>query len=226
VSPRTRADRATAGCGGALNLAARLCSLAGPGEIFAGEEVVRLARVAEGLAYGDRGKVPLKGLAELVRVIQVLHAGAEPAQRRPRVAVVARPGTLPAQPMPFTGRVPEPAGGRGKTRLALHVQDAYTLPAHRSSRRLAVSWGCRHAQRMLAATVVVFYRSTGRSIRHNGTLPPAQGSSVQAFKPRHGLLPLSVREVPGHRIEQAHGHDTYTTYRRSVSTLAFNSSWG
>ena len=41
--------------GGALNLAARLCSSAGPGEILASQEVVHLARHVEGVSHLDRG---------------------------------------------------------------------------------------------------------------------------------------------------------------------------
>jgi adenylate cyclase len=37
--------------GGALNLAARLCSLAGPGEVLATETVLSVARTVEGIRY-------------------------------------------------------------------------------------------------------------------------------------------------------------------------------
>jgi class 3 adenylate cyclase/tetratricopeptide (TPR) repeat protein len=57
--------------GGALNLAARLCSLAGPGEVLATEAVVHLARRTEGLQYSERGLVQFKGLSEPIRVIEV-----------------------------------------------------------------------------------------------------------------------------------------------------------
>ena len=50
--------------GGALNLAARLCSLADPGEVLASREVTHLARKVDGIAYAERGSVRLKGLAE------------------------------------------------------------------------------------------------------------------------------------------------------------------
>src|SRR5205823_4559244 len=69
--------------GGALNLAARLCSLAGPGEVFASEGVVHLARRVEGLAYLDRGQVQLKGLADPVRVLQIAPEGALPSNLPP-----------------------------------------------------------------------------------------------------------------------------------------------
>jgi WD40 repeat protein/class 3 adenylate cyclase len=57
--------------GGALNLAARLCSLAGPGEVLASPEVAHLARKVEGLDYVERGAVRLKGLEKPVEVVAV-----------------------------------------------------------------------------------------------------------------------------------------------------------
>lgn len=66
--------------GVALNLAARLCSLAGPGEVLASEGVVHLARKLDGMEYAERGAVQLKGFVDLVRVVQVV---AEDADKRP-----------------------------------------------------------------------------------------------------------------------------------------------
>jgi YVTN family beta-propeller protein len=57
--------------GGALNLAARLCGRAGPGEILASNEVTHLARRVEGVRYVDRGTYEMKGLTDRVRVVQV-----------------------------------------------------------------------------------------------------------------------------------------------------------
>lgn len=57
--------------GTALNLAARLCSLAGPGEIFASEAVIHLARRVEGLRYQSWGQAALKGFPEPVSVMVV-----------------------------------------------------------------------------------------------------------------------------------------------------------
>jgi WD40 repeat protein len=66
--------------GGALNLAARLCALAGPGEILASQEVVHLARRVEGVVRVDRGPVRLKGLAEPVRVSRLSREGWDPGE--------------------------------------------------------------------------------------------------------------------------------------------------
>jgi basic membrane protein A len=57
--------------GGALNLAARLCSTAAAGEVLASQQVVHLARRIEGLRFESRGRIPLKGLAEPVEVVRV-----------------------------------------------------------------------------------------------------------------------------------------------------------
>jgi class 3 adenylate cyclase/tetratricopeptide (TPR) repeat protein len=60
--------------GAAVNLAARLASLADAGEILASETVVNLARKLDGLAYRERGEVSLKGFADPVTVVQVAPA--------------------------------------------------------------------------------------------------------------------------------------------------------
>jgi ABC-type oligopeptide transport system substrate-binding subunit/class 3 adenylate cyclase/streptogramin lyase/tRNA A-37 threonylcarbamoyl transferase component Bud32 len=66
--------------GGALNLAARLCSLATAGEVLASETVQQLARAVEGIKYGERRQERLKGLAKPVALVEVLPA--ERAVRR------------------------------------------------------------------------------------------------------------------------------------------------
>jgi peptide/nickel transport system substrate-binding protein len=81
--------------GGALNLAARLCGRAGPGEILASQGVVHLARKVEGIRLVDRGELHLKGLDEPVRVFRVISEGGDPAERIRRLAP-ARPARGPA----------------------------------------------------------------------------------------------------------------------------------
>ena len=63
--------------GGALNLAARLCSKARAGEVLASQEIVHLARKVEGITYRDRGDLELKGLDHPVRAMLVGPAGAD-----------------------------------------------------------------------------------------------------------------------------------------------------
>src|SRR5207249_5791525 len=71
--------------GGALNLAARLCSLAGPGEVLATETVLQLARAVDGVKYGERRVERVKGFAEPVTAVEIL-----PADRRAKRWTVPR----------------------------------------------------------------------------------------------------------------------------------------
>lgn len=57
--------------GGALNLAARLCSAAGRGEVLVSDGVVHLAGRTEEMTYVDRGFQSFKGFDERVHVLQV-----------------------------------------------------------------------------------------------------------------------------------------------------------
>jgi non-specific serine/threonine protein kinase len=127
--------------GGVLNLAARLCSLAARGEVFASEAVIHLARKTEGLSYVDRGEVQFKGLPNPVRVLQVGMEGAIPTELPPlQQKLFTHPTNLPDESTPFIGRGREidaiagllqkpkvrlvtltGPGGTGKTRLALQV---------------------------------------------------------------------------------------------------------
>ena len=60
--------------GTALNLAARLCAEAGPGETLASEAVIHLAAKMEGIAYVDARALRLKGYVDSVRVVDVVPA--------------------------------------------------------------------------------------------------------------------------------------------------------
>jgi adenylate cyclase len=57
--------------GGALNVAARLCSLARAGEVLASREIVHLALRVEGIRFTERGQARLKGLDKPVHVVAV-----------------------------------------------------------------------------------------------------------------------------------------------------------
>jgi branched-chain amino acid transport system substrate-binding protein len=58
--------------GGALNLAARLCSLASGGQILASETVTSLAGRLEGVRFVERRRTKVKGFEAPVRVIEVI----------------------------------------------------------------------------------------------------------------------------------------------------------
>ncbi len=60
--------------GGALNMAARLCSIADPGAVLASEAVVHLARKVDGIRYLQGRVERLKGIEQPVRVVEVVSA--------------------------------------------------------------------------------------------------------------------------------------------------------
>ena len=76
--------------GGALNLAARLCSLAAPGEILASSVATHLAGPLDGITFEDRGETRLKGMRDAVPVVRVC------AQDDPisRLSASATPGGM------------------------------------------------------------------------------------------------------------------------------------
>ncbi len=129
--------------GGALNLAARLCSNAGPGEVLASQGVVHLARVVDGLRYADRGSLELKGIDDPVTVHAVDSVEPPAPLAPPDVPVRELPPQLVAL-TPLIGRDREArtlrwlwrrsrrslgvatvvgAAGIGKTRLAAAVAE-------------------------------------------------------------------------------------------------------
>jgi class 3 adenylate cyclase len=58
--------------GGALNLAARLCAIAAPGQVLASDGVVHLAQRVEGLQFVSLRAVRLKGYEQPVRYVEVI----------------------------------------------------------------------------------------------------------------------------------------------------------
>jgi DNA-binding NarL/FixJ family response regulator/class 3 adenylate cyclase len=67
--------------GGALNLAARLCGLAGAGEVIVSQELAHLAGSIDGIDYEDRGTVTLKNLPDPVHLRRVVPEADDPADR-------------------------------------------------------------------------------------------------------------------------------------------------
>lgn len=69
--------------GAALNVAARLCSLAGGGEIVASRDLVHLAGAVPGIAFVDLGPTELKGLEQAVTAVRVEATEASRGAQRP-----------------------------------------------------------------------------------------------------------------------------------------------
>src|SRR4029079_2698355 len=65
--------------GGALNLAARLCSVATPGQILASEGVTHLAQRVDGVRYSSVRSRRFKGIETPVRLVEVISETPLPA---------------------------------------------------------------------------------------------------------------------------------------------------
>jgi ABC-type transport system substrate-binding protein len=135
--------------GGALNLAARLCGRAKPGEILASQGVVHLARKVEGVRYVDRGDLHLKGLAEPVRVFRAISEERDPAVRFRELA----PGRATRAPVPvrLARRHPVSAGV-----LALALVAAVAIPTTLALR------GEGPAQQVVGDALVMIDLGTGK----------------------------------------------------------------
>lgn len=76
--------------GSALNLAARLSSLARPGEVLAGDGIMLMAGQVDGLSYSDRGRLRIKGFRDPVRVHRLEFELDLPPEERPAGARKSR----------------------------------------------------------------------------------------------------------------------------------------
>ena len=108
---------------GALNLAARLCSLARSGEIFATPELTHLTRRLDGMSFVGRDPVRLKGLADPIRPVRVVPEGEDPYRQ------LAALGALPPKPDSLVAPAWLPDRLRRPPRLLLAVPLALALIA-------------------------------------------------------------------------------------------------
>ena len=111
--------------GGALNLAARLCGQAGPGEILASQGVIHLARKVDGVRVVDKGTLHLKGLTEPVGVFRLISEEADPAVRFRELAP-AEPRRGPG-PVRLVRRHPVIAGLVALVLIAAIIPTAFLL---------------------------------------------------------------------------------------------------
>jgi class 3 adenylate cyclase/tetratricopeptide (TPR) repeat protein len=81
--------------GSAVNLAARLCSLAAAGEVLASEALIHLAGKLPDIRYTERGLVQLKGFADPIRVLSVAESASRDGQGDALPERMERDGALP-----------------------------------------------------------------------------------------------------------------------------------
>jgi YVTN family beta-propeller protein len=157
--------------GGALNLAARLCGRAGPGEILASQGVIHLARRVEGIRYVERGDQHLKGLTEPVRVVKVVSEQGDPAVRF-RDLAPRRPVRGPV-PLRVVRRHPVPS-----VLVALFLAAAVAVPT-----TIALRGGGGGLSPVEPNSVGVIDPETGHIVRQI-MLPNPPGSMVEG----HGAV--------------------------------------
>jgi class 3 adenylate cyclase/WD40 repeat protein len=110
--------------GAALNLAARLCAVAGPGEVLASESLIHLAGQVDGLEYRPAEPASFKGYDEPIPAVKVSARGDDASEAEigvggPRAGVPALPPELDPI-VPIAGRDRELRWLRWHWRRASH----------------------------------------------------------------------------------------------------------
>jgi class 3 adenylate cyclase len=91
-------DSAEGFVGSAVNIAARVCAAAGPGELLVTETVRSLVRTSMPLAIESRGRRHLKGIREPIALFAIRPTGSMPRSRSRRLRAMAA-GTLERRPL-------------------------------------------------------------------------------------------------------------------------------
>jgi serine/threonine protein kinase/class 3 adenylate cyclase/sugar lactone lactonase YvrE len=217
--------------GQALNLAARLCSLAGPGDVLVSEGLVHLARKVEGLAYLERGYEQLKGIVDPVRVIAVAAESEVVAQSIAEAEASARPpigsflGALPVgtlvgreEEMRQLTEMLESAASRegrlllvtgergvGKTRLVQEVS-----VAARDRGFLVATGRCYESQRGLP--YYPFLEALSHLLR--AAPPPVRAGAARRWPHLARILPEELGAVP---TPAADPHEEQARLSRAVT---------
>jgi class 3 adenylate cyclase/DNA-binding CsgD family transcriptional regulator/tetratricopeptide (TPR) repeat protein len=195
--------------GGALNLAARLCSLAAPGELLAGTAITHVAGRMEGIVYRDRGSFDLKGLSQPVHVVAVER---KPVQVEPDHA--PHPVPAPARP-PASVETATDLLERAEplTRMAGYLDDV----ASSGRGRLVLIGG----DAGIGKTALV----RGFCAAHSGSARLLSGACDSLFTPRPLGPLLDVAEETGGDLERlandgARPHEVATALMRVLTEEA------
>ena len=162
--------------GGALNLAARLCSRAAAGEVLASQGVVHLARTVTGLRYEPVDPVELKGYAEPVTALRLVFDSRE---RISFEAPVGQRTELPPELDPVTPLV-------GRDRDLRWLRWAWRRARHGSGRVLALSGPEGIGKTRLAAELAREVHAEGRPVAYARCAGPA----ADALRTLQGAQPL------------------------------------
>ncbi len=201
--------------GTALNLAARLCAQAGPGEILASEAVIHLAAKVDGISYVDARSLKLKGYDESIRAVAVVPTdrakGRRPASGRGSQSHGRRwlgLGAAARRRRRRRRRARSPAGS-ARTRPAGSASPSALAIGSAQPRGRAEHEPGRHVRARRSAVARVLRREDGhvdgrrsRCVRPRGSRFSADGSFWQVQQD-----PPSVdRDRPETREGRAHVH--------------------
>ena len=132
--------------GGSVNLAARICAVAGAGQILVSEGVRHVVGKMEGTDYLDRGAFELKGFHEPQRLYEVDWSGLGASAATPPART---PSALASQASPAQ-------------REASHRTDTQPVPARSAGRNLPLLAGVALVVAAIVGGAVFFMREQGR----------------------------------------------------------------
>ncbi len=164
--------------GGALNLAARLCAIAGPGEVLASEGLVRLAGHVDGLEYSPLEPTTFKGYDEPIAAVRV--SGSDGLWSAAGAALQPSGTEPPALPPELDPIVPL-AGRESELRwLSWHWRRA----RHGHGRTLVLSGPPGIGKTRLAAELATNAHAAGAAVVY---LPAPRGTDDPGFEALPGL---------------------------------------
>jgi class 3 adenylate cyclase/tetratricopeptide (TPR) repeat protein len=222
--------------GAALNLAARLCSIAERGEVLCSESVVHLARKLEGLEYRPRSMVMLKGFAEPVAVVQVVPTE-ESAETAP-VEEIISPSEL-EQALPTGGFLGSLARGTlvARERELEQVLEYVDRAADRHGQMVLLAGEPGAGKTRLAQEVTSHLHQGGFLIAAGRCYEPEQTVPyypfLDALSTAYAFTPAEIRRQAAHRWpylgailpeqidvpEAATGHDDQQRVFRAVTSF-------
>jgi class 3 adenylate cyclase/tetratricopeptide (TPR) repeat protein len=192
--------------GAALNLAARLCSIAKAGEVLASEGILHLARKVEGIEYEDRGTAELKGFAEPARVFRVVDArdqvdttGERETAKDADTADTGAPAELPLPALPvggFLGAAPDESLVARETEIQ-RLEAALDAVGVGSARLVLLAGEPGVGKTRLAQEVMLAARRRGFVVATGRCYEPQQAVAyypfLEALHHAYGQAPTGVR---------------------------------
>ncbi len=189
--------------GAALNLAARMCAIAGPGEVLASEGLVRLAGHVDGLQYTSLEPTTFKGYDEPIGAVRI--SGSDGLWGVAGVAPQRSGAEPPALPPELDPIVPL-AGRDSELRwLSWHWRRA----RHGHGRTVVLSGPPGIGKTRLSAELATQAHATGASVAY---LPAPHGTGESVFEELASLpgpLLVIVDDVDAAATTMAHEADRF-----------------